>query len=114
MISRPIAGSCPGARNVRPTGVCYSVSVPEGSRLHWGPHIAVVASPERFTTAPAGVKADLEGQGAAFTFRVCTSREGLHFTVWRGAPLTGPRVWHRYYELGYELQESCEPEDTGR
>lgn len=113
-LSRPLPTPCPGARNVVPPGTCYSVSVPEGAGLHWGPHIAVVASPERFTVGPAGVRADLEEGGKAFTFRVCASGEGLHFTVWRGSPVTGRRVWHRYYDLGYDLEGTCEPEDLGR
>ena len=43
--------------------------------------------------------------------RSCTSREGLHLTVWAGIPLTSERLWHRYFYLGYDVEPSCEDRD---
>lgn len=43
--------------------------------------------------------------------RSCTSREGLHLTVWAGAPLKTQRLWHTYYYLGYDVEPSCEDGD---
>lgn len=111
VLSSPLPSPCAGAKNVTPSGTCYAVSVAKGTGLHWGPHIAVVAPPERFSVGPSGVRAELEPGGETFSFRVCTSGEGLHFTVWRGPPLSGRRVWYRYYDLGYDLELTCEPED---
>jgi len=45
--------------------------------------------------------------------RVCSSMEGLHLTLWSGEPLKAPRVWHLYYYLGYDLQQTCQQGDTG-
>lgn len=39
--------------------------------------------------------------------RTCTSSEGLHFSVWRGRPLKGKRIWHWYYDLGYDVDPDC-------
>jgi hypothetical protein len=44
--------------------------------------------------------------------RVCRSMEGLHLTLWSGEPLKAPRVWHLYYYVGYDLQQTCQPGDT--
>jgi hypothetical protein len=43
--------------------------------------------------------------------RSCTSYEGLHLTVWTGAPLKSRRLWHEYYYLGFDVEPSCEDED---
>jgi hypothetical protein len=44
--------------------------------------------------------------------RACRSMEGLHLTLWTGEPLKAPRVWHLYYYVGYDLQQTCQPGDT--
>ena len=41
------------------------------------------------------------------TFRSCTSMEGLHFTLWSGAPPREQRLWHGYYYLGYDVEPTC-------
>jgi hypothetical protein len=45
-------------------------------------------------------------------FRSCTSAEGVHFTIWSDAPLTGRRRWHTYYPLGYDVSPTCTPAET--
>lgn len=45
------------------------------------------------------------------SFRSCTSMEGIHFTIWRGEALTGKRLWHDYYYLGYDTEPTCKDED---
>ena len=45
------------------------------------------------------------------SFRSCTSMEGMHFTIWRGEPLTGKRLWHDYYYLGYDTEPTCKDVD---
>ena len=54
---------------------------------------------------------DLDGDGRAESFRQCASGEGLHLTVWSGAPLKGRRRWHRYVYLGYDTEPDCQPAD---
>jgi hypothetical protein len=52
-------------------------------------------------------KADLDRDRKDEYFRSCTSMEGLHLTIWKGKPLTGKRIWHTYYYLGYDTEPSC-------
>jgi len=111
-VGKALPSPCPAAQNSMKTGTCYTVSVPPDARLHWGPHIAVLAPSDKFTLQPTGAEADLEGSGPSITFRVCAKKEGLQFTVWRGSPLTGKRVWHLYYDLGFKVDTTCLPEDT--
>jgi hypothetical protein len=58
-----------------------------------------------------GVEGDIDGDGTREQLRVCTSSEGLHLTIWSGEPLVGPRRWHRYVYLGYDVEPSCVPKD---
>ncbi|MGH7553244.1 MAG: GOLPH3/VPS74 family protein [Longimicrobiales bacterium] len=55
---------------------------------------------------------DVDADGHEERFRECTSMEGLHLTIWTGAPLTGQRRWHTYYYLGYDLQPTCTEAET--
>jgi hypothetical protein len=75
------------------------------------PAIAVVG-PARPVTAKRGVASgDLDGDGRAEFFRICTSTEGNHLTVWTGRPLVGKRRWHAYYYLGYDVVPDCKKKD---
>lgn len=57
------------------------------------------------------LSADLDGDGQPETFHACTSAEGVHLTVWTGAPPEGTRRWHRYVHVGAEVRPNCtEPE----
>lgn len=38
------------------------------------------------------------------SLRACNSREGLHYTVWKGKPLRSALLWHAYEMLGYEAE----------
>jgi hypothetical protein len=52
--------------------------------------------------------------GAAYPdaqVRACTSGEGVHLSIWAGAPLTSTRLWRRYYYLGYDVVPSCDELD---
>ncbi len=46
---------------------------------------------------------DLNGDGAADSFSVCNTWEGIGFDVWAGEPRKGEPLWHGYYHLGYSL-----------
>ena len=47
------------------------------------------------------------GTARDVSFRSCTSMEGLHFTLWSGAPPREKRLWHGYYYLGYDVEPTC-------
>ena len=50
---------------------------------------------------------DLDGDGQIETFRVCSSAEGLHMSIWSGEPLQSPQDWHHYVYLGMDLEVTC-------
>jgi hypothetical protein len=81
-----------------------------------GPFVGVAIQPPRtssFDVIDAVVSADLDGDGQREFFRSCTSVEGVHLTVWSGAPLTGQRRWHAYHYVGYDMVPSCTPGEIG-
>ncbi|MBI2778690.1 MAG: hypothetical protein HYX62_02720 [Gammaproteobacteria bacterium] len=46
-------------------------------------------------------------------FSQCTSKEGIHLSVWSGLPLKEKSRWHAYYHLGFEVEPSCTDKETG-
>ena len=74
-----------------------------------------IADPRQisFDVTDGAVAADIDGDGQREFFRSCTSVEGVHLTVWSGAPLTGQRRWHAYHYVGYDLVPSCTPAEIG-
>lgn len=75
------------------------------------PAIAVVGPAAPITVRRGVASGDLDGDGRAEFFRVCTSTEGNHLTVWSGRPLLGKRRWHFYYYLGYDVVPDCKKKD---
>jgi hypothetical protein len=73
--------------------------------------VALLLAPGILKGSPRGIEGDIDGDGTAERLRVCTSNEGLHLTIWSGEPLVGPRRWHRYLYLGYDVEPSCVPKD---
>lgn len=57
------------------------------------------------------ISGDLDHDGIPESLRVCTSMEGLHFTIWSGEPLTGRRRWTEYVPLYYDVEPSCDERD---
>ena len=57
------------------------------------------------------VSCNLEPGGPLHFFRICASREGLHFSIWSGEPLEGARRWRAYYYLGYDVEPDCTERD---
>ena len=72
---------------------------------------AVLAAPGTLVATADGIRGDLDGDGVLETLRVCTSMEGLHLSVWTGAPLSRRRRWHRYFSLHYDVEPSCDDRD---
>ena len=75
------------------------------------PAIAVVGSAGAVSIKHGVASGDLDGDGRAEYFRLCTSTEGNHLTVWTGRPLLGKRRWHFYYYLGYDVVPNCRKKD---
>jgi hypothetical protein len=75
-------------------------------------YIAVLGAGGSPRLAGDTVFLDVDADGQEERFRECTSMEGLHLTIWTGAPLTGQRRWHTYYYLGYDLQPNCTEAET--
>lgn len=79
--------------------------------LNRGFGIGIISSTEKVKIANGFASIDLNGDKKDEYFRVCTSMEGLHLTVWSGKPLIGKRIWHSYYGVGYDTVPSCKEKD---
>jgi hypothetical protein len=73
--------------------------------------IAVVNSVKPILLKRGIAGADLDGDGRTEFFRICTSNEGQHLTIWSGTPLQGKKRWHAYYYLGYDVVPNCKKKD---
>jgi hypothetical protein len=78
------------------------------------PFVGIVVIGDGITFAKRGTQlaGDLDRDRHDEFFRTCTSAEGVHATVWSDAPLTGPRRWHQYYALGYDVESTCTPAEV--
>jgi hypothetical protein len=73
--------------------------------------LVIVNYAGKFVSKGGVVSADLNKDRQSEHFRVCTSNEGLHLTVWSGRPLIGKRRWHRYFYLHYDVVPNCKRKD---
>lgn len=71
----------------------------------------IIDDPKIFSSKKGIMRADLNLDGVQDSFRDCTSNEGVHLTLWSGLPLKGPRLWHAYYFLEYDVVPSCQEKD---
>ncbi|MBU5636267.1 hypothetical protein KOM00_05925 [Geomonas sp. Red69] len=108
-ILKKLKASC--SRNPDPPAGASFYSFPAAEGEYFEPSIAVVGFSDGFKIVKDKVRVDLDGDGAAESFRSCTSNEGLHLTVWAGEDLKSKRQWHEYYYLGYDVVPSCKPAD---
>jgi hypothetical protein len=109
---RQLSSPCPSALKADIAGIYYALKVPADLQLKPGPYFAVLSPVSQFNIRGKEVVATLAGIPELVSFRVFTSTEGLHFTLWQGKPLLGTRVWHGYFYLGYDVEPSCKPLDT--
>ena len=107
-IMKKLETSCSRNSETAPGASFYAFQIGEE---HFDPAIAVVGFTGDFKIKNGKIRADLNGDGTAESFRSCTSSEGLHLTVWAGEPLITKRMWHGYYYLGYDVAPSCKPAD---
>jgi hypothetical protein len=75
------------------------------------PAIGIIDAKKSVFVRQGIASGDLDGDGTAEFFRICTSSEGNHLTVWSGKPLQGKKRWHSYYYLGYDVVPTCKKRD---
>lgn len=106
-----LEASCSRNPETGPRDSFYSLQVSEKEFAPGDLGIAVVGFEGKFPKEGGLLRPDLNGNGQPDSFRICTSSEGLHVTVWDGPPLKGSRKWHRYYYLGYDVEPNCKDRD---
>jgi len=111
-VDRRLSSPCPSALKADRASTCYRLHCPVDLHLKPGPYFAVLSPVSQFAIRNKEVVVTLAGIPELVSFRACTSREGIHFTVWQGKPLVGKRVWHAYFYLGYDVEPSCKTLDT--
>jgi hypothetical protein len=90
----------------------YTVSIVRDTVKTGQVYFAVSLPFDSFYRVGHAAGARISRAGDVLNFRICASAEGLHLTAWDGKPLTGKRVWHRYYYLGMDLEPTCGEKDT--
>jgi len=102
-------GSCASADSGDPSLRSYAIRLEKTGLASSLPAIAIVNFRGAFAREGDLLVADLDNDGQPEYFRSCASTEGIHFTVWSGAPLKGRLRWHQYYYLGYDVEATCTP-----
>lgn len=69
--------------------------------------IAAIGGSESLKLSKGVASVDLDGDGKYEYFGQCTSRAGLHSTVWVGKPPSGKVIWHNAHHLEYETIPTC-------
>jgi len=110
-IVNKLSQSCSRNTEISNDASFYSFKITNNKDDIIGPAIAIVGFNDSIKVANDKVRADLNGDGRLESFRLCTSHEGLHLTVWTGEPLEGKRLWHEYYYLGYDVEPNCTQRD---
>lgn len=90
----------------------YELRVVKGTLPSLAPAIAIVNPVQPLRQSGNFIVGDLEGNHQLDYFRQCTSSEGVHLSVWAGKPLTGKRLWHQYFYLGYDVEPNCSDQDV--
>jgi hypothetical protein len=107
IIQKKMSGSCSQNPDTSPNDSFYSLRVISGRLKPGAVGIAVIGAKVDFKLANGLANVDLNGDGRKEYFRVCTSQEGLHLTIWSGKSLRSIKRWHWYYYLGYDVEPSC-------
>lgn len=105
---------CPISQDVNPAYTSYDLHVTGPSLPNLMPFIAVMGTSAPFSMHNNNVQADLDQNGKTEYFRECSANDGVHLTVWSGAPTTGSVIWHGFY---YEPNNvafgpPCTPKET--
>jgi hypothetical protein len=111
-IVEKVSGNCSEGGFNDDGGACYKLRTVSGKIDEPTIALGIAKTSASFAARKGRVSADLDNDRVAEHFRVCTSMEGLHLTVWSGMPLKGKRQWHRYFYLGYDVEPNCTEGDT--
>ncbi|MEO7191915.1 MAG: hypothetical protein ABI051_12740 [Vicinamibacterales bacterium] len=101
--------SYPNSKGVAPS--FYEVATADGAAPSAAIVFAILDPPGPLVVRDGHVEADLDGDGAKESFRVCNSTETVHFMVWTGSPAQGRPRWHGNSYVGYDMVPSCTDED---
>ena len=103
-------GECPALAGALIPGPHYSIRPFGSDPTVW---IAIAGKPGIREMRSGVVAVRLMAAQPEAQVRSCTSAEGLHLTMWAGAPLQSRRLWHQYFYLGYDVEPACEDRDFG-
>lgn len=111
--SAVVGASLPGgcAMHADSAANSYALTRTAGAKPDTAIGIAIVDPPGQMRVRRGQAEIDLDKDGRQERFRICTSNEGLHLTIWSGVPLQGVRRWHQYYALGYDVVPNCSGKD---
>ena len=104
---------CPITQNVDTTISNYNLNV-QGPIQKLTPMIVVLGTPAITINSSNIAQADLDQNGKTESFRACSADNGIHVSVWSGAPLQGTILWQAfYYESGNPgVGPACTPAET--
>ena len=115
-IKAPSENACPISKELDPGVSNYELTLPDGDEIipKLTPMIAVVGDSSSFLRTNIAVQADLDQDKGKRMFRACGTADGVHLTVWSGAPVTSSLLWHRfYYDPGSASKSApCTPKET--
>jgi hypothetical protein len=111
-VLRAIPNGCQNPAPAAAGQAAYELRVIKGTLPSLAPAIAVVNPIQPLRVSGDVMVGDLSGDHQLDYFRQCTSTEGVHLTVWAGKPLTGKRLWHQYFYLGYDVEPNCTDQDV--
>jgi hypothetical protein len=90
----------------------YRIATADGTAPPTGIVFAILNPPGPVVVRDGHVEADLDGDGAKESFRVCNSSENVHFLVWTGSPAEGRLRWRGHFYVGYDMTPSCTEQDV--
>jgi hypothetical protein len=97
-----------------PGAIAYELSVDDSAHIADVANVAhAVPGQSAWRIMNGRAYGDVDGDGSEEIARVCTSMEGLHFTLWRQSTGSPPRrVGHLYHYLGYDVDPSCTEDEV--
>jgi hypothetical protein len=99
--------ACKGLEADHRARTSYTLSFKEGSVRYGYVMFGIVGSPPVSFKEANTALVLLANDSASYSLRLCYSAEGLHLTIWGETPLKGTRLWHLYYYLGYDSENTC-------
>jgi len=100
------APGCASIHGGSPNDHLYTIRLAQGSGR--GAYFALLTPRQSVTLRGPSATVRFPPDSSPVSLRTCTSGEGLHFTAWRGEPLKGPRIFHGYASLSYDVELSCD------